>query len=285
MKKIIACLLALVLTSTVWAQERNRIITVAVTDVSYHKQEKTTVSTVLGALLDASVGQVTIDKGKYVDAVRARIIGGISKTYRLRSIDGQYKPEEVKDDGSTLYADATLTNISTTQKEEIVNKEKNTKRIVYKAQISVTVRLKDAVTDKVVNSSTFNVSDYDCSWVETSEGAITNALERLQKKIRDHYDRMYPLRAAIIEGASEKKDKQKEVYIDLGSANRAFVGMHMAVCIQKTIAGKDASKEIGKIKITEILGDEISLCKVQKGGALIKEALDKGENVVVVSLE
>ena len=80
MKKIIACLLALALTSTVWAQERNRIITVAVTDVSYHKQEKTTVSSVLGALLDASAGQVTIDKGKYVDAVRARIIGGISKT-------------------------------------------------------------------------------------------------------------------------------------------------------------------------------------------------------------
>ena len=285
MKKFITCLLALALTSTVWAQERNRIITVAVTDVSYHKQEKTTVSSVLGALLDASAGQVTIDKGKYVDAVRARIIGGISKTYRLRSIDGQYKPEEVKDDGSTLYADATLTNISTTQKEEVVNTEKKTKRILYKAQISVTVNLKDAATDKVVNSTTFNISDYDCSWVETAEGAITNALERLQRNIRNYYDKKYPLRASIIEGASEKKDKQKEVYIDLGSADRAFVGMHLAVRIQKTIAGKDASKEVGKIKITELLGDDISLCKVQKGGAEIKEALEKGENVVVVSLE
>ena len=75
------------------------------------------------------------------------------------------------------------------------------------------------------------------------------------------------------------------MYIDLGSPSGAYVGMHMKVYIVKTIAGKEAKKEIGKLKISEILGDEISLCKVQKGGSDIKDALDAGEHVVVSSID
>lgn len=285
MKKfIILLVLALFLVTNVSA-ERNKVYTVAMTDISYHKPEKSTVSSVLGALLDASAGQVTIDKGKYVNAVRAKVLQGLGDAYRIRVIDGQFKPEEVAEDGSCLYADGVLTNISTTQREEVVNKEKKTTKITYKAQVSVTVNLKNARTDAVVHSATFSVSDYDCSWVETSEGAIVNALNRLSVKIRNHFNRVYPLSASIIEGASEKKDKQKEVYIDLGSPSGAYVGMHMKVYIVKTIAGKEAKKEIGKLKISEILGDEISLCKVQKGGSDIKDALDAGENVVVSSID
>ena len=285
-RKIIISLLALLMSTTLLAEERNRIVTIAVTDFQCPPAEKkSTVSSVLGVLLDAAVGQVTIDKSKYVNDVRAKVISGISKSYRLRAIDGQFKPNEVMDDGSTLYADGTVTNISVTHSEQVVNKEKRTTRMVYKAQISVTVRLKDAATDAVVNSTTFNVTDYDCSWVETSEGAIVNALSQLGAKIRGYYDLHFPLSANIIEGASEKKDKQKEVYIDLGSQFPVYKGLHLQVYSVKTVAGKKARKALGKGKIAEVMGEDISLCKVTKGGSEIKQAIDAGETIEVLTLE
>ena len=85
----------------------------------------------------------------------------------------------------------------------------------------------------------------------------------------------------MLEGARDKKDKQKEVYIDLGSKEGAYEGLHMGVYTVKTIAGKEAKKQIGRLKIMEVLGDDISLCKVQSGGKDIKAALDAGETLVI----
>ena len=286
-RKLLISLLALLVSTTMLAEERNKIVTIAVTDFTCLEPEnKASVSSVLGVLLEAAVGQVTVDKSKYVNDVRAKVISGISKSHRLMALDGPFKPQEVKDDGSTLYADGTVTNISVTKSERVENdKDKKVTKLVYKAQISVTVRLKDAATDAVANSTTFNVSDYDCSWVETSEGAIVNALSTLGAKVRDYYSRLYPLSASIIEGASEKKEKQKEVYIDLGSQFPIYKGLHLQVYTVKTIAGKVARKSIGKLKIEEVMGDDISLCKVQKGGAEIKAALDAGDTIEVVTAE
>ena len=284
MKKIFFSLLALILTMNAMA-ERNQKYSVAVTDFTYNNKSESTSKTqkVLGTILDIAAGQVTIDKGQYVDAVRAKVLQGIGASYRLHAIDGPYQAGEVKTDGTTLYASGILTNISTTQRS--VEDAKKKVHIEYKAQISVTVHLKDAATDKVVNSKTFTVSDYDCSWIETSEGAITNALAALGKRVHSYYNTLFPLHASIIEGSTEKKDKQKEVYIDLGSQSGVHKGMHLKVFVTKTVAGKEAKKEIGKLKVEEIQGDEVSLCKVQKGGAEIKAALDAGETVLVTSVD
>lgn len=50
-----------------------------------------------------------------------------------------------------------------------------------------------------------------------------------------------------------------------------------------TIAGKEARTIIGRLKIEEVDGDEISLCKVTKGSDKIKTALDEGQTLMVVS--
>ena len=55
----------------------------------------------------------------------------------------------------------------------------------------------------------------------------------------------------------------------------------MGVYTVKTVAGKEAKKQIGKLKIEDVQGDDISLCKVQSGGRDIKSALDNGETLVI----
>ncbi len=82
------------------------------------------------------------------------------------------------------------------------------------------------------------------------------------------------------------KDKQKEVYTDLCKTNLgAYKGLKLAAYTVKTIAGKDAKTQVGKLKRESVQGEEISLCKIQSGGKEIKNVLDKGETIIVKSTE
>ena len=51
------------------------------------------------------------------------------------------------------------------------------------------------------------------------------------------------------------------------------------------VAGRETRKQIGRIRVRETLGDDISLCKVQKGGKEIKAAFDRGDAIVAISTD
>ena len=119
----------------------------------------------------------------------------------------------------------------------------------------------------------------------TTDQAVHDALNRLSNRVTAWLNQYKPLQANIVEGSSAKKDKQKEVYIDLGSSEGAFAGLHMGVFIVKTVAGREAKTQIGKLKIESVEGDDISLCKVQSGGKDIKSAIESGAELRVVTIE
>ena len=266
---------------------RNPSFLVGVTNVKNNYavgKQKATVGSVLGQLTSAVLaGQTTTKLEGYEDEVKAAIVRGITNTYRLDAIDGNLSESEAAQPGS-MYVDATIDNISYTQKTTYYESSKRT-YTYYMGQISVTLHFKDAKTDKVIISPSFRLSEYDCSWMETAEKAVSNALNSLSRNVRSYLDQCYPLRANIVEGAREKKDKQKEVYIDLGNHNGVYEGLHFGVYLEKQVAGKIAERQIGKLKIIEVQGPDISLCKVQSGGRDIKAAIDAGQNIVVKTME
>lgn len=51
------------------------------------------------------------------------------------------------------------------------------------------------------------------------------------------------------------------------------------------VAGRETRKQIGRVRVREVLGDDISLCKVQKGGKDIKAAFDRGDAIVAISTD
>ena len=276
-----------------WGQEqeedRNAVFKVAIGEFSYTpKQQKENVGSVLGAVGEALLlGKTTQRHDNYNEAVRASIVKGISGVRRFNAIDGAFQEGEVQEGMKALYVDGTILNVSTATQigTHTDAKKKTYTTTYYKATIGVTVNVKDATNDFVINSQTFNVSDYDLSWVETTEGAINNALSVLSGQITRFYNRFFPLNAFIIERGNEKKDKQQEVYIDLGGQHGAYSGMHLTVYSVQTIAGRYARKELGKLKIKDVMGDDISLCKVTSGGKNIKAALDEEQTVVAVTTD
>lgn len=280
MNKYVMLALCLVIGMEVLAQEgRNGKVVLGMNSMTYTKPEdKGTLSKILDAVL---LGEVTSDQGKYQDAVRAAVLKGLSQTHRITVIDGQLSKDEAARPGA-LYADGTVSNLSTTSKTEAYKVDGKTRtRTYYKALIGVTLHVKNAQTDEIVDSPTFNISEWDISWIETQDGAMMKALENLSGRVTRYYNRWLPLTAKVLEGARDKKDKQKEVYIDLGSAEGAYPGLHMAVYTVKTVAGREAKKQIGKLRVEEVQGEDISLCKVQSGGRDIKTALDSGETLVI----
>ena len=288
-KNMMLCLLSLLIVMGAEAQKvRNVVYTTGINELQYtRKESKPTAGEVIGEVLSALItGETTQDMDKYVDAVQAAVVKGISQARRIKAIDGQLTPEE-KEQPHTWYVDGTIASISATSKVdtwEDKDKKKHS-RTVYKGLVSVTLHFKDAHTDEVLFSPSFSVNASDLSWVESASGAVSNAINNLPWRITNYLNAKLPLSANIIEGARDKKDKQKEVYIDLGAAEGGFKGLHFDVFTVKTVAGREAKKKIGRLKVTDVEGDDISLCKVQSGGRDIKSAIDAGEQLLIITTD
>ncbi len=287
MKKTMSILFLLVtMALSAYGQEnRNVVYKVMTGDFAYTAGEKkTSVGNVLGAIAEAMVtGKSSQQQAQYADAVRASVVSGLSNVMRFRTIEGDIMLNNPTSDEPAFYADGTITNISTVTKTEPSTKKGAPANQYYRCLISVTINLKNANDDAVENSHTFSITDSDLSWLGSTEKAVNDALERLTRKVSDYYNGLFPLYASIIEAGEVKKDKQKEVYIDLGTANGAYKGMQFNVYLVKTVAGRESRSEIGRLKIEEVQGDDLSLCKVTRGGDKIKDALQNDASLVVIT--
>lgn len=279
---IIAALVAMSTIPSFAQNERNSKVIISMNDLTYNvKEQKANVGNVLGKVADFVFNsQITQQRPEFQDNVRASIVKGITNGRRTIALDGE-NPSNVD-----YIIDARISNISTTSKIETYKvKDRNKTRTIYKGLIGVTLQVKNAKTGEIAVSPSFNVSDYDAAWIETTEGALMNSMDRLSNYITNYFNRCFPYKANIIEGAREKKDKQKEVYIDLGSSVGAYSGIHFNVYTVKTVAGKEARQKIGKIRITDVQGQDVSLCKVQNGGRDIKKAIDNGSSLLIESYD
>lgn len=278
---------------TVFSQDdRNPIIMASMNNLQYNqKKADRRPGTVIGEIATAVLtGQSSKDMEGYQNAVRSAILKGMTEAYRLHVVDGPLTKEEAETIGS-IYVDGTLNNISTTTKNEVVEYEEKNKEgekvkktrtdVYYRALLSVTLHVKDAMTDAVIASPSFSISESDMSWVNSPQKAVDNAVARLSKLVTKFFDGMYPLTCQIIERGGIKNDKQKQVYIDLGSAHGLHEGQTFAIYTKRMIGGKEARSQVARLRVKQIEGDEVSFCKVLSGGKDLKIALDEGLDLIV----
>jgi len=274
-------------TLSVSAQEgRNRTYNIKLGTMQYvHHDEKMSTGEAVGKILTGiATGNTSVEAVKYEADVKSAIAHGLSGAYRYRfgNVEGHATPEE-----GDLVADALITNIhALSSTKTYKDGDDKTKTVTYyTGVVEVMLTLKDAVTGAVVATPTFSGRGSSNSTFSTTEQAIKDAIGRLSQHITTWLNQRLPLQANIIEGAAAKKDKQKEVYIDLGRLEGAVAGLHMGVFLVKTVAGKEAKMQIGKLKIEAVEGDEISRCKVQSGGKEIKAALEAGADLRVMTID
>ena len=292
MKKILMTLAAVLCCSlTVSAQDaqanRNQVYNIMLNNVEYtHRDEKLSAGEAVGQILSGVLtGQTSVQASKYEDDVKNAIIKGLSGAHRFRYNDGLAQLKDVVQEGN-IVVNAVITNIraeSSTSSLKLKDEEKTS--TTYRGVVEAMLTLKDLKTGEVIANPSFGGKGTSFSSYSTSDKAIKEAIESFAKRITAWLNKNSPLQANIIEGTAAKKDKQKEVYIDLGSSEGAYEGLHMGVFIVKKIGGREAKSQIGKLKIEAVEGDDISRCKVQNGGKDIKEALDTGEKLRVISID
>ena len=281
----ISCLFCISATS--FAQDdSNSTILAAINKFTYNpKLHKNSVGSVIGEVTAAVLsGQTSKEMAGYENAVQAAVIQGMSNSFRIRVVDGL--TDEDLEYPHVIYVDGDITNMTTTSKTEVETYEekgekKTRSKTYFRGQVGVTLQVKDAHDGTVISSPSFNISASDMAWIETAEGAMNKVMEALSKKVRLCFDEMFPLTGNIIERAGEKKDKQKEVYIDLGSSHGMREGVVLLVFRNKIIAGKTAREEISRLKVKQVEGEEVSLCKVTLHGKELKAALDAGETLII----
>ena len=293
MKKFLMTLAAVLCSITIAlaqdAQEgRNQIynITLGIVDYAHHNEKMSAGEAVGKVLAGVLTGQTSVQATKYEEDVKNAIIKGLSGAYRFRYNDGLLRIDDVAGEGN-LLVDALITNIQTKSSSRTW-KDKDDKTHVsttYTGICEAMLTIKDAKTGEVIANSTMGGRGMSSSSYDTEDRAIREAIERLSSHITTWLNQYRPLEANILEGSTVKKDKQKEVYIDLGSSEGAFVGLHMGVFVVKTVAGREAKSQIGKLKIVAVEGDDISLCKVQSGGKDIKAALDASQQLRVMTID
>lgn len=276
-------------TMAVWAQgDRNRTYRITLDDVKYaHHDEKVSAGEAVGKILTGVLtGQTSVQASKYEEDVKNAIIKGLSGAYRFRYNDELLQVEDVTEEGN-LVVNAMITNIQSQSSSRTWKDTKGKTQVssTYTGVVEAMLTFKDAKTGEIVGNPSFKGQGTSGSSYSTSEQAIKDAINRMANRITTWLNKYRPLKANIIEGSTAKKDKQKEVYIDLGSSEGAFKGLHMGVYRVKTVAGREAKSQIGKLKIEEVEGDDISLCKVQSGGKDIKAAIDAGDLLQVISIE
>ena len=265
----------------------NAILNVSVGEIDYTikgEPVRSTAGEVMEAVLDILADKSTKEQPGYAGAVRGCAIAALNDVRRFRITDGlQVNP----DDRTNLFLDGVINYISVTSEIRDTGKsgDRPPRRVPeYYAQIGITLNVKDAVDGTILDSQIFEVNKYSWTWWKTPDSAIQKALEKLRKNITEYYNTAYPYSASVLEW-SGNSTSARQMYIDLGSVHGMQKGTHFTVYACGTIGGKETRREIGRLKVTRVEGDEVSLCKVVSGGQDIKTALDNEMKLLIISTD
>ena len=265
----------------------NPVYKVKLGEIKYQKSEvqsKVTVGKVLGVVADVVEGRVTdINNEEYIPLATNCVKSGLTHARRLSIVD-----DDIVEDAKYLVT-AQLTDIAASRKIKTYDRKDSNGReytetkTYYGAVATVSITFQNMQTG-AITTSTLSGRCSEYSLAKSADEAIRTALKTLAGNIYEYYNEVYPIRANIIERGTEKKDKTKELYIDVGSR---FIGedVHFDVFVVGQIAGRETRKQIGRVRVRETLGADVSLCKVQKGGREIKAAFDRGDAIVAISTD
>ncbi|MCF0173579.1 MAG: hypothetical protein HUJ91_07640, partial [Bacteroidales bacterium] len=262
--------------------QNNSVIPIEVYDLEYLEPDhRATAAKVIGTVLEVATGGISDNShAELVPQVNAAVRQAFSSMRRLVPVTVE----------PALMATGNITSIHTSTKSRVVER-KDSKGNVYKStvldaegSVAVTITLTELETGQ---QWTNNFSAY-CSWSDYAKNeteAIKYALGRLSRDITRYYNNMFPLTANIIEKAKIKKNKMKEVYIDLGWANGIAPYVHFDIYSLSEIAGREVRTHLGRLNVIEVLGNDISLCKVTSGKQELLNALSSDTPLLIVSNE
>lgn len=232
-------------------------------------------------------------KSSNVETLRNKIIEGFSATQRVKVIDVAsneiLKAEALRRQETSAMGDATA------RKEEmstlgagsliqghvasiITTRKKNSEgKVSYESTVKFTIKVVDASTGTLSATESFENLGID----DTEETSVARCLDISKASINKFVQKYFKVEGTIVQVKDVKEKKGKKmaetVYINLGSANGVKNGQSFTVYEIVNIAGTLGEQEIGSVKVSQIMSESLSLCKVgKKGGDRIFDIMQEG---------
>lgn len=258
------------------------LLLIAFTSVGLYAQSvKKEVIAVQGFSHSNSIGT------SFVESLRNKVIEGFVKTDRLMVKDLQ-AVISVPQDASAVFSEsnvATLKNLNITHVVQghvttfTCNRMTKDGKTYYKADVAYDLKIYNIDTKMTTGQKSFTATGNG----DTEAAALTSGSNGVAGEMGGFVEENFKLLGKILEISSSKKDKAQEVFIDLGTDVGVLKGQRFDVFIERTVAGRKSSKDIGGLRVTEVQGVDLSLCKVSTGGEEIQKAINEGSTVSVRS--
>lgn len=160
--------------------------------------------------------------------------------------------------------------------KESINDEGN---VIYESKVNFTITIVDASTGVIETTETFE-SIGKCY---NKESSIDYSLYVASYRMDDFVEENFKIRGAIVKlkdtKGKRRKKKAETVYINLGSDRELHKRQLFEVYEVVEIAGEKYEYVLGTIRVSEVVSEELSICKVINGGdRVLKFFEDKDEN-------
>ena len=246
-------------------------------------------------------------KDAWVELVRGAVLEGIHNTNRTNLIDAVTEASRYEEELRRLKENLSADDLDTTEALQtkganvlisgdvtaltVPGKQLEGGSMSYDATVTFTLRVVNALDGTMLGTKTFtlpkNLIGLSLTSLKTVSHTEDEAVQAIKgditKAMKDFVDESFPVTGVLedIETFSKNNKEVDTFYIGIGSEDGVIKGQKLDVKLLQKIGKKTASKTIGEVEIAEIAGDDISLCKVKKGGAEIKAAHDLGQTIVV----
>ncbi|MBE6234402.1 MAG: penicillin-binding protein activator LpoB [Bacteroidales bacterium] len=273
MKKVILSL-ALVVSAVVASAQKPVVL------VDYFDAPSTVTKSGLSALRSAVIAGINdMNRVQLIDVETEGAVNmeGIRRSKENAMDDQTARMGAIKTIGAQYVITGTVSNISADYHKSDDGSSYYNGNIVYSLSV---VRVEDGV---LLGTKSVSYSGLTGNTGSTADEAVVSTLARVKQTMDNFVNEYFKLEGAIVEmGETNKKgDKAVKCYINLGADHGMAKGQRLDVFEVKTIAGVEATSEIGALSVEEVVAGTLSLCKVTSGGKNIMKAFQKGAEMRV----
>lgn len=216
-----------------------------------------------------------------VTALRNSVLSGLNATGRLDLKDinamDAGKSQEAQIEAAKGAGCTYLLNGIVNTMTETSNKYGND--TTYSCEINYTLHVTEVETNKIFSTQTLTAS-----WFagKTKDVAVAKAIQFASNSMKRFVNNTFKTQATMKSlDIIDKKKGAKTAYVSIGSNAGICKGQMFDVFKEIDVAGNKGRKLIGAAKAEEVVGEELTLVKITKGGQDIQEAFEQGVTIIV----
>lgn len=256
MKKIIISLILAAFSVGLWAQIGPKSIGIKVEEFAY--QKPSTGKSILNVLSSIATEKVYSEDESMVPQIQEAIAAAVAQNERFSIVNNQNETPDYRLEG-------------------VINSAEFAAGTKSHCLLIVTATVVDAKTNQKI--ATKVCKGYYMGWIDGEMSELkAKAANNLTYSLYYYLMEAIPINGSILEKGVEQangKIKNDQCYVDLGKDDGIGKGMKLYVLVD--------GKYKAELKVEEILGDDMSACKITSGKSTIEKCLEKNTPMVVTS--